>query len=91
VIFATSVGLCPNILEKPDILYDSIFARLFVCDVIPSPMTDFLHESQKRGAHLLDGLDMLVYQGAIGFKLWTGKEAPVDVMYKALSKAFNIT
>jgi shikimate 5-dehydrogenase len=31
---------------------------------------------------------MLVYQGAIGFKLWTGKEAPVKVMKKALTDAF---
>jgi shikimate dehydrogenase len=34
---------------------------------------------------------MLVYQGAIGFKLWTGKDAPVNVMHKALSKALCIT
>jgi shikimate dehydrogenase len=38
-----------------------------VCGLIPTPMTDFLHESQKRGAKILDGLGMLVYQGAIGF------------------------
>jgi shikimate dehydrogenase len=91
VINATSIGLFPNTHEKPDILYDSVNGKMIVCDVIPSPMTDFLHESQRRGAQILDGLGMLVYQGAIGFKLWTGKDAPVDVMYKALSKAFNIT
>jgi shikimate dehydrogenase len=54
-------------------------------------MTDFLRESQRRGAQILDGLGMLVYQGAIGFKLWTGKDAPLDIMHKALSKAFNTT
>ena len=90
VINATSIGLFPNIDEKPDILYKSITDKMIVCDVIPSPMTEFLRESQRRGAQILDGLGMLVYQGAIGFKLWTGKDAPVDVMYKALSKAFNI-
>jgi shikimate dehydrogenase len=91
VINATSIGLFPNTHEKPDILYDSVNGKMIVCDVIPSPKTDFLHEYQRRGAQILDGLGMLVYQGAIGFKLWTGKDAPVDVMYKALSKAFNIT
>jgi shikimate dehydrogenase len=48
-----------------------------------------LKEAQGRGAKCVDGLGMLVYQGAIGFKLWTGLEAPVEAMYKALEKAFN--
>jgi shikimate dehydrogenase len=91
LINATSIGLFPNIHDKPDILYDSVIGKMVVCDVIPSPMTDFLRESQRRGAQILDGLGMLVYQGAIGFKLWTGKDAPLDIMHKALSKAFNTT
>jgi shikimate 5-dehydrogenase len=33
---------------------------------------------------------MLVYQGAIGFKLWTGRGAPVAVMYAALAEAFEL-
>jgi shikimate dehydrogenase len=33
---------------------------------------------------------MLVYQGAIGFKLWTGRDAPVRVMYEALAQAFGL-
>jgi shikimate dehydrogenase len=32
---------------------------------------------------------MLVYQGAIGFTMWTGLDAPVEVMHKALQKAFG--
>ena len=63
---------------------------MLVCDVIINPTTPFLAEAQKRGAKILDGLGMLVYQGAIGFKIWTGMDAPVDVMHKALSKAFGI-
>jgi shikimate 5-dehydrogenase len=30
---------------------------------------------------------MLVYQGAMSFEMWTGKEAPIDIMYKAAKKA----
>jgi shikimate dehydrogenase len=90
LINATSVGLSPDINKKPDISYDSITDNMVVCDVIPAPTTPFLLESQKRGAKILDGLGMLVYQGAIGFKLWTGNDAPVNVMHKALSKAFGI-
>ena len=89
LINATSVGLAPRTDEKPDISYDSVTGDMVVCDVIPAPVTPFLNESKIRGAKILDGLGMLVYQGAIGFKLWTGKDAPVQVMHNALSKAFR--
>jgi len=89
LINATSVGLPPDIHEKPDISYDSVIPNMVVCDVIPAPMTPFLHEAKNRGAKTIDGLGMLVFQGAIGFKLWTGKDAPVQVMHNALSKAFG--
>ena len=90
LINATSIGLFPNVHEKPDINYDSIRAGMAVCDVIHTPMTPFLKEAQDRGAQTIDGLGMLVYQGAIGFKLWTGLDAPVEPMYRALAKAFNL-
>ncbi len=90
VVNATSIGLSPNSQEKPDINYDSIHPGMTVCDVIPAPVTPFLKESQARGAKTVDGLGMLVYQGAIGFTLWTGLDAPVDVMHRALSKAFQV-
>ena len=90
LVNATSIGLFPNIHEKPDIHYDSINSEMVVCDVIHTPMTPFLKEAQDRNAKIVDGLGMLVYQGAIGFKLWTGLDAPVEAMHKALSKAFNL-
>ena len=90
LINATSIGLFPNVSDKPDIDYPSIKPGMLVCDVIHTPMTPFLHEAKTRGAKTLDGLGMLVYQGAIGFKLWTGLDAPVSVMHRALSKAFGI-
>ena len=90
LVNATSIGLSPNAHEKPDIDYDTISSDMVVCDVIPAPMTPFLKEAQDRGAKTVDGLGMLVYQGAIGFKLWTGLDAPVEAMHKALSKAFNL-
>ena len=90
LVNATSIGLFPNVHEKPDINYDSISSKMVVCDVIHTPMTPFLKEARDRGAKIVDGLGMLVYQGAIGFKLWTGLDAPVAAMHKALSKAFNL-
>ena len=90
LVNATSIGLYPDIDAKPDIHYESIHGKMIVCDVIPNPpRTPFLNEAEKRGARTLDGLGMLVYQGAIGFRMWTGKEAPTDVMKKALEDVFG--
>jgi shikimate dehydrogenase len=91
LVNATSIGLYPNIHDKPDIDYDTIRAGMVVCDVIPNPPhTPFLREAKMRGARTLDGLGMLVYQGAIAFKMWTGHDAPVDVMRHALAEAFGL-
>ncbi|UCH27315.1 MAG: shikimate dehydrogenase [Trueperaceae bacterium] len=91
LVNATSIGLFPNVTEKPDIDYDTIRSNMTVCDVIPNPPhTPFLQEAEARGATTLDGLGMLVYQGAIGFKLWTGRDAPVEVMRRALAEAFGL-
>jgi len=59
-----------------------------VYDVVYNPLeTRLLADAKKAGARTLSGLSMLVYQGALSFELWTGKEAPVDIMYKAAKKA----
>jgi shikimate dehydrogenase len=90
LINATSIGLYPNINEKPNIDFNSIRSSMLVCDVIPNPpQTAFLDEAKKRNATTLDGLGMLVYQGAIALKMWTGLEAPIAVMRQALEKAFG--
>ncbi|MBN1220788.1 MAG: shikimate dehydrogenase [Anaerolineae bacterium] len=90
LVNATSIGLFPEVTARPDIDYDSITAAMTVCDVIPNPPhTPFLKEAEARGATTLDGLGMLVYQGAIGFKMWTGLNAPIEVMRQALAQAFG--
>lgn len=90
LVNATSIGLFPDVNARPDIDYTTITPRMVVCDVIPNPpRTPFLREAETRGAKTLDGLGMLVYQGAIGFKMWTGLDAPVAVMRQALASAFN--
>ena len=91
LVNATSIGLFPNVHEKPEIAYHSIVPGMVVCDVIIAPSTPFLDEARRHGAKTLDGLGMLVYQGAIGFKLWTGLDAPVKVMHDALARALGLT
>ena len=90
LVNATSIGLFPDVEEKPDIAYPSITPEMLVCDVIPNPPhSAFLKEVETRGAKTLDGLGMLVYQGAIGFTMWTGVDAPVKVMHQALKTVFG--
>jgi len=89
LVNATSIGLYPDVTDMPSLDYDTIRPGMVVCDVIPNPpQTRFLDAAKARGAITLDGLGMLVYQGAIAFKLWTGCDAPVEVMKKALAFEF---
>lgn len=57
-------------------------------DLVYNPEeTPFLAAAGSRGARTAGGLTMLVYQGAASFRLWTGLEAPVEVMFQAARKA----
>jgi shikimate dehydrogenase len=57
---------------------------ILVYDVVYNPLkTQLLINAEKAGALTLEGLAMLVYQGAAAFELWTGKDAPIDVMFEA--------
>jgi len=89
LVNATSIGLFPS-TEKPDIDDDTISADMLVCDVIPNPPdTPFLQMARGRGARTLDGLGMLVWQGAIAFRMWTGQDAPREAMHQALADLFG--
>ncbi|MDR2900296.1 MAG: shikimate dehydrogenase [Treponema sp.] len=91
LINSTSIGFDPNADQKPNIDYDTLKSSLIVCDVIPNnPHTPFLQEAKTRGCKTFDGLTMLVNQGLLGFRLWTGMDAPADVMTKALKEEFGI-
>jgi len=90
-INATSVGLYPNVHEKPSVKYDTITANMVVADVIfNDPDSLFLQEAEKRGAKTVNGLGMLANQAAMNFTLWTGEKAPLGSMEKVLKKEFNL-
>jgi shikimate dehydrogenase len=60
---------------------------LVIFDLVYEPFeTRLLAEAKKRGAKVIDGLTMLVFQGAVSFETWTGVEAPVEVMMKAAAE-----
>lgn len=90
LINATSIGFSPNVTDKPDIDYSTITNQMCVCDVIFNPVeTIFLKAAAANGAKTVTGLGMLVQQAALNFTLWTGVEAPVDVMEEALKREFE--
>lgn len=64
--------------------------RIFFVDLIYRPEeTAFLRQARLRGHRTLNGVDMLALQGAKSFEYWTGREAPVNEMRKALNKTLN--
>jgi shikimate dehydrogenase len=90
LVNATSIGLFPNVDDLPAVAMDTLRPGLLVCDVIPNPpQTAFLAAAAAHGARTLDGLGMLVGQGAIAFTMWTGYDAPVEVMRLALEGVFG--
>lgn len=77
----TSVGMAPDV-EQSLITDTSIFHKdLIVSDVIYNPReTLLLRQAKEAGCKTQNGLSMLLYQGAEGFKLWTGQNMPIEVV-----------
>jgi shikimate dehydrogenase len=90
LVNATSIGLYPDTAAMPAVDLQSARPDLLVCDVVPNPPeTRLIQIAHALGLKTLTGLPMLVYQGAIGFEMWTGHPAPEAVMTAALEKAFS--
>ncbi len=84
LINSTSVGMSPGTSETI-VTSDMMHKNLVVFDIVYNPMnTRLLREAKKAGAKAIDGVMMLVYQGAEAFRIWTGRTPPVDVMEKAV-------
>ncbi|RUM41448.1 MAG: shikimate dehydrogenase [Desulfurobacterium sp.] len=85
VINTTSVGMKPD--DPPLFDYSLIPEGLTVVDIIYNPAeTPLLKAAKEKGCKTVNGLGMLIHQGAIAFKIWTGKEAPVEVMKRILKE-----
>ena len=92
LINCTSVGMAgtPEEKESP-VPVDIIPSSALVFDLIyQPPETPLMAAARQRGAKVLGGLPMLVYQGAESFKLWTGLDAPVAVMRDAAERALAV-
>ncbi|WP_085317223.1 shikimate dehydrogenase family protein [Derxia lacustris] len=85
VVHATSVGLFPDVDAMPAIDVSTLLPTMVVADGIHNPpLTRLLRTARERGCAVADGLGMLVNQGVIGIRHWTGLEADPAVMRAAL-------
>jgi shikimate dehydrogenase len=87
IVNTTSLGL--HTKDKPVLgsrdIPSAVRGKKYFVDLIYSPAeTAFLKEARKKGHRTLNGLPMLLYQGARAFEIWTGKKAPLETMRRAL-------
>jgi shikimate dehydrogenase len=82
LINATPCGMKKDDPELFDYRY--LHEKLYVFDLIYSCESRLVKEAHRRAARAVNGVNMLLYQAAASFTLWTGKDAPLEVMRKAL-------
>ena len=86
LVNTTSVGMYPA-TEGIPLPSDLLRANVLVYDLIYNPgETRLVREARSRGARAMNGLMMLVHQGALSFEMWTGQKAPIMIMQEAVAK-----
>ena len=89
VVNATSIGLFPDVEARLDVNLDSLTPDQVVADVIPNPpSTRLIRDAHARGCTVIDGVGMLVNQGVIGIKYWTGIDVDPTVMRAKIEEIF---
>jgi shikimate dehydrogenase len=92
ILNATTLGLeqanthefMPGDLKQLPLDADAIHERQVVVDLVyGSHDTALASRARERGAHVIDGLEVLVHQGAASLRIWTGLEPPIETMRKA--------
>ncbi len=80
IIQATSVGMYPDV-DKMPVSKEILYPDAIVMDIVYNPLeTRFLKEAKKIGCKVVPGIEMFIYQGVRQFELWTGRDAPIDIM-----------
>jgi len=91
IVNCTPVGMWPQDHESPWPNHVPIPATAMVYDMVYRPAkTRLIRQAEAAGSRAIGGLGMLVKQGAAAFRLWTGKEPPLDVMMQAAQKALDL-
>lgn len=88
IVNCTPVGTYPDVEVSPWITGVPFPKAVTVYDMIYRPaQTLLMQQAEAHGGRGISGLGMLVRQGAASFKLWTGQDAPVEVMFEAVRAA----
>lgn len=91
LVDTTPMGMHPHVDDEPIARAEDMHEDLVVFDAVYNPNeTVLIKEAIKAGAKPGYGIKMLLYQGAESFKIWTGVDAPVDEMEKALRQTLNL-
>jgi len=91
VVNATSIGLFPDVHRQLDIDFDSVRSHMVIADGIHNPpMTHLLDKARKKGCRFVDGLQMLVNQGVLGIRYWTGMDVDPAVMHRELKLVLGV-
>jgi len=86
LVNATSVGMTPDSDRSP-VDADLLRPGLLVFDVVYNPLrTRLLREAEAAGATTIAGVEMLAWQGALSFEIWTGVKAPVELMRREATR-----
>jgi len=89
LVNGTPLGMHPETQRTP-VEKNMLHSGLHVFDMVYNPvMTKLLREAEEVGATILPGVNMLVYQGATAFKMWTGVDPPIETMKAAVKEALG--
>jgi shikimate dehydrogenase len=90
LVNSTPVGMHPKIDQSPLNESVKLHSKLLVYDLVYNPSeTRLLKDAKAAGCNPCSGLGMLVRQGASAFTIWTGEEAPIEVMRQAAEEALH--
>lgn len=86
VVNTTPIGTTPDVHTSPvELSMTGLKSGAIAYDLIYNPAkTLFLHQAEQAGATILNGLEMLVQQGAAALEMWLGCPVPLDVMQQSL-------
>jgi shikimate dehydrogenase len=93
LINTTPIGMYPNIDESPmdAEVMEKLSKDAIAYDLIYTPNpTKFLVQAKERGAIAIDGLEMLIGQGAAALKIWLQQEVPIDIMRRSLREYLKL-
>jgi len=91
IVNATPIGMYGYLEKSMPLSEEYIPNQCLIYDMVYNPLeTVLLKKAKSKGCQVINGLDMLIYQGADAFKLWTGIEPPIDLIYDFLKKHVTI-